>query len=59
MRVIDGAAGEDHTLLLAVKDQAFVPQLPEAMRANQYMKMVRMNAALPGAFVASEFDSKF
>jgi alpha-tubulin suppressor-like RCC1 family protein len=59
LRVIDAAAGEEHTLLLVVKDQAFAPQLPEPMKNNEYMKMVRMRAALPGAFVASEFDSKF
>jgi alpha-tubulin suppressor-like RCC1 family protein len=59
LRVIDAVAGEEHTLLLVVTDQGFVPELPEPMKGNEYMKMVRMRAALPGGFVASEFDSKF
>jgi hypothetical protein len=59
LRVTDAAAGEEHTLLMAVKDHSFVPKMPEIMKENSYMKMVRMTTALQGAFVASEFDSKF
>ena len=59
MRVIAAVAGEEHTVILTVKDTFFVPTLPDAMKKNDYMKMIRMDAAIPGAFVASEFDSKF
>lgn len=59
MRVIAAVAGEEHTVVLTVKDTFFVPTLPDAMKNNEYMKMIRMDAAIPGAFVASEFDSKF
>jgi alpha-tubulin suppressor-like RCC1 family protein len=57
--VVDGAAGEEHTLLLAAKEEAFIPKLPDGMREDPYMAMVRMASALPGAFIASELDSKF
>lgn len=59
MKVISAAAGEEHTVLLTVKDTFFVPTLPDPMKKNEYMKMIRMDAAIPGAFVASEYDSKF
>ena len=59
MRVVAAAAGEEHTVILTVKDTFFVPTLPEPMKKNEYMKMIRMDAAIPGAFVASEYDSKF
>jgi hypothetical protein len=56
---VDAAAGEEHTLLAAVRDDAFVPTMPEKMKANEYMRMVRLAGALPGAFVAPELDVKF
>ncbi|OHT08993.1 hypothetical protein TRFO_22229 [Tritrichomonas foetus] len=59
VRVISGAAGEEHTILLTVKDTSFIPQVPEAMKQTEYIKMLRMSAAIQGAFLASEFDSKF
>ena len=59
MCFFDGCAGAEHTLLLAVKDTLFAPTMPRRMHGNSYMKTVRMSAAIPGAFVASELDSKF
>jgi alpha-tubulin suppressor-like RCC1 family protein len=57
--VIDGVAGEEHTMLMTVKDDDFVPVLPDRMKSNEYLRMVRLANALPGAFVASELDAKF
>lgn len=59
MCVVDAAAGEEHTVVFAAKESVFVPCLPKRMLESGYMKAVRMSAALAGAFVASEFDSKF
>jgi hypothetical protein len=58
-RVIDGVAGEEHSMVMTVKEEEFVPVLPERMKMNEYMRMVRLSNALPGAFVASELDAKF
>lgn len=58
-KVISAAAGEEHTILLAINETMFVPTLPDAMKGNDYLKMIRIDASISGAFVASEFDSKF
>lgn len=59
LKIIDASAGEEHTIIMAVKENNFVPSIPDSMKDNDYMKMVRMSTAFPAAFVASEFDSKF
>ena len=59
VRVISAAAGEEHTILLAVREPSYIPQVPESMKNTEYIKMLRMNASIQGAFLASEFDSKF
>lgn len=59
VKIICAAAGDFHTMILAVRSSDFVPNLPGLMLKNQYSRVTQMKTILPGAAIPCEFDVKF
>ena len=59
LRIVDAAAGSDHTAFIAVKEISYTPAFPAAMLENDYIRTVRMESISQAAMNPDNMDIKF